>query len=247
MRVAFQSCITYILEHSQKYDKFHYFWCNHPRSRVHLLVDEMRRNVGETDVEMLRIRDPNAVEHWFLEYSDELYTFIYYRIGKDPDLAADLVEDTFMTALDNIKCYDPKRGSMFTWLRLLSRNCIKKSLRRRSQCSAYKQYWQRFDDTLVAGYSNLATEPLPGEVLERAETSELVQMTLTNMPDNYKRILKEYYYNEKSLKNIATILDITENAAKALLYRARMAFKTTFQTLAQLQTNPHLEKGAYDG
>jgi len=82
-------------------------------------MNEMNENLSEPDIEMLRTKQPIAIEHWFLKYADDLYTFIFYRIGKNHELAADLVEDTFMSALRNIERYDPIRGTMLTWLRLL--------------------------------------------------------------------------------------------------------------------------------
>jgi len=49
----------------------------------------------------------------------------------------------------------------------------------------------------LRAFEQIATEPLPDELIEKAETAELVQMTLANIPANYKYVLKEYYYRLK--------------------------------------------------
>lgn len=205
-------------------------------------MNRMNGNSSELDIKMLRIKQPIAIEHWYLKYADDLYTFIFYRIGKNHELAADLVEDTYMNALRNIERYDPKRGTMLTWLRLLSKNCIKKALKEKDRYSTYECYWQELDDKLTAGYKRFSDEPLPDEILEKNEVTELIQMALSNLPSNYKYILEEYYYHQKSLKTIAAFLSIKENAAKALLHRARIAFKTAFCTFTRSQLNPFIGK-----
>ena len=50
----------------------------------------------QSDVGRLLARDAEAVEKWFLTYSDTLYTFVYYRVGKDVDIAAEIVQETFV-------------------------------------------------------------------------------------------------------------------------------------------------------
>ena len=185
------------------------------------------------DLELLRNRQPEAVERWFQEHADAVYTFIFYRVGKDPDVATDVVQETFLTALRKIGEYDPGRGAMLAWLTYVSRNCIRKALKQAGRYKTYSELWEQIDRKLVAAYRELATAPLPEEVLEREETAELVHMTLSSIPGNYERALKRHYYQRQSLKEIARAEGMTEGAVKSLLHRARLAFKTAFQTFAE--------------
>lgn len=70
----------------------------------------------ERDLQRLLTRDVEAVEKWFRTYSDTLYTFAYYRVGKDAEAAAEVVQETFVQALRKIENYDSQRGSMLVWL-----------------------------------------------------------------------------------------------------------------------------------
>ncbi len=176
-------------------------------------------------------RCPEAIERWFKCYADSLYTFIYYRAAMDADCAAELVQETFLAALRQIDRYDPQKGSMFVWLTWLSKNHITRALRAKGRQIPYEQVWRDIDAGLLQAFQKIATEPLPDEILQRQETAQLVQMTLVNIPANYKAVLRARYYHKKSVEQIANCLGISEGAVRTLLHRARKAFAEAFVRL----------------
>lgn len=181
-------------------------------------------------LEQLRAGRPQAVQAWFESHADRIYTFAYYRTGKDEQAACDVVQETFMDAIRRIKQYDPERGSMDAWLTTLSRNFISRALKAKDM-SSLDQMWNRADGELLACFRRLATDPLPPEVLEKKETEYLVQMTLASIPGNYRTVLTLHYYRGLSLKDIASRANKSEGAIKVLLHRARQAFKEAFVRL----------------
>jgi RNA polymerase sigma-70 factor (ECF subfamily) len=187
----------------------------------------------EQELRPLRRRRPEAVERWFLEHADAIYTFVYYRLGRDPDSASDVVQETFLTALRDIDDFDPARGKMSTWLTLVSRNCIRRALRQRDRYRSDAAMWDRIDARLAAAYRELETAPLPDEILEMRETADLVRMALSHLPGNYRRALREHYCERRSLREIAASSGTTEGAVKSLLHRARLAFRAAFRTIAE--------------
>jgi len=197
----------------------------------------------ERDLQGLQIRDAKAVEKWFRTYADSLYTFIYYRVEKNSDVAAEVVQETFVQALRKIEKYDSRRGSMLVWLTYLCKNNIKKALRTRRRHITYEQTWQEIDRYLLRSYELIATEPLPDEILEKQETKELVQMTLANIPANYKLVLTEHYYQQKALREIAVSMGVSEAAVKVMLHRARNAFRAAFLRLLKSFDNPEISTG----
>jgi len=188
-------------------------------------------------------KDPKAIESWFHTYSDSLYTFVFYRVGRDNQLAADIVQETFLKALKDIQKFDPNRGSMFAWLTLLSKNFIKLAIKEKGRQISYDRIWQEIDSGLLTAFEQIATEPLPDEVIEKAETTQLVQMTLANIPANYKLVLRQYYYQLKPPKDIALAVGVSEGVIKMMLYRARQAFKAAFFKLEKSFNNPDLLEG----
>jgi RNA polymerase sigma-70 factor (ECF subfamily) len=183
------------------------------------------------DYRRLRLRDKEEIVRWFDAFSDPVYGFIFYRVGRDADLAGDVAQETFVTALEAIHRFDPGRGEMFPWLTHIARNCIRKALRRRRKDSALPDFWKNVDRQLIGMMTNLDSN-IPEELLERKETVEQVRMALTNLPYRYQAALRKRYYEELSLHEIAALEGINEGAAKVLLHRARQAFRTAFEAIS---------------
>lgn len=196
----------------------------------------------ESEADLLRRMrrgDEEALTAWFHLHADGVYGFAFYRVGRNPDLAAEVTQETFARALAKLSDFDAGRGPMIAWLCTLSRNCIRDALRQHGKGSL-AALWDSVDGALRRIHEELDRSPLGLEVVEAQETQELVQMTLTNLPQAYRAVLQAKYMDEKSLKRIAEERATTTDAIKGLLKRARRAFKQTFATLAD--TTPHLEE-----
>jgi RNA polymerase sigma-70 factor (ECF subfamily) len=189
----------------------------------------MEPELSESELEGLYIGEASAVDSWFRAYGDPLYTFIYYRVGADAELAADITQETFLKALGEIQEFDPRRGSMLAWLTTLSRNIMRKHIKDRS--TLYPNAPGVAGD-LVIIYEQIATQPLPDEVLELKETADLVRATLTTIPGNYNRLLCDHYFRRMDIRAISQLYRLSESAVKSQLHRARLAFKETFVRLA---------------
>jgi RNA polymerase sigma-70 factor (ECF subfamily) len=173
-----------------------------------------------------------AIGRFYDAHVDGLYAFVFYRVGRDAALAEDVVQETFTIALTKRESYDAARGSVASWLTVLSRNVIRDQLREHRRADALQATWERIDATLAQTFAAMAERPLPGEVLERAETRDLVHMAVANLPEQYRTALTRKYVDGESLETLASELGISVDAAKSLLARARRAFRDTFATLS---------------
>ena len=173
-----------------------------------------------------------AIGRFYDANVDGLYTFVYYRVGGDASLAEDVVQETFTIALARGDAYDPARGSVGSWLTVLSRNVIRDHVRAHRRTDELQATWERIDATLAQNFAAMAERPLPGEVLERAETRDLVHMAVAHLPEQYRTALTRKYVDGESLETLAGELGISIDATKSLLARARRAFRETFATLS---------------
>jgi RNA polymerase sigma-70 factor, ECF subfamily len=183
------------------------------------------------DFRKLRRRDGEEVDRWFNTFADPVYGFIFYRVGKDADLAGDVSQETFVTALETINQFDPDRGEMFPWLTYIARNCIRKALRKRGKDGTLPDFWEEVDRLLpksVVDEGNVLIE----EQLQKKETAELVRIAMTNLPLRYQLALRRHYFEELSLYEIAALEGSSEDAIKVLLHRARQAFRNAFETIS---------------
>jgi RNA polymerase sigma factor (sigma-70 family) len=133
---------------------------------------------------------------------------------------------------------------MLAWLTYIARNCIRRALERRGQYAGHATDWEEIDRKLLLACKELSAAPLPEEVLVRQETTELVHMALSNLPDNYQRALRRHYCDQWPLQEIARSEGVTEGAVKSLLHRARQAFKTAFQMFAETLDDRVSTRGA---
>jgi RNA polymerase sigma-70 factor (ECF subfamily) len=184
------------------------------------------------DLRAAREGDRAAISRFYDANVDGLYTFVFYRVGRDASLAEDVVQETFANALSRAAEYDPARGSVGSWLTVMSRNVIRDHMRAHKRSDELQAMWERIDATLAQTFAAMAVRPLPGEVLERDETRDLVHMAVANLPEQYRKALTRKYVDGESLETLAGELGISVDATKSLLARARRAFRETFATLS---------------
>lgn len=196
------------------------------------LLARWLRSGPQSDLHAARTGDRGAIARFYDAHVDGLYAFVFYRVGRDASLAEDVVQETFAVALARAGELDPARGSVRSWLTVLSRNVIRDHLRAHRRSDELQQTWERIDATLAQTFAAMAEQPLPGDVLERAETRDLVHMAVAHLPDQYRNALTRKYVDGETLETLAGELGISVDATKSLLARARRAFRDTFATLS---------------
>lgn len=196
------------------------------------LIARLFRAGPAGDLRAAQAGDRGAIARLYDAHVDGLYTFVYYRVGRDTTLAEDVVQETFARALTKQAEYDAARGSVGSWLTVLSRNVIRDHLRAHQRSDELATTWERIDATLAQTFAAMAERPLPGEVLERAETRDLVHMAVANLPEQYRTALTRKYVDGETLETLAGEFGISVDATKSLLARARRAFRDTFATVS---------------
>jgi RNA polymerase sigma-70 factor (ECF subfamily) len=194
------------------------------------LLSRLFRRGAPADLHAAASGDGDALARLYDSHVDGLYAFVFYRVGRDQSLAEDIVQETFTAALGKTQDYDAARGSVSSWLTTLSRNVIRDHLRAHHRADEVAERWDRIDASLSQLYDALERTPLPGDVLARAETRDLVTMTIAHLPESYRLALARKYVDDKSLEDLASEMGLSVDAAKSLLARARRAFKETFST-----------------
>ena len=142
------------------------------------------------------------------------------------------MQEAITVGLSRQADYSPERSSVGSWLTVLSRNVMRDHLRAHRRSDEMAQTWDKIDATLAQTFASMAEKPLPGEVLERAETRDLVHMAIANLPEQYRNALTRKYVDGETLETLASEFGISVDAAKSLLARARRAFRDTFATLS---------------
>lgn len=175
--------------------------------------------------------EPRAAEALLAAHLDPLYEFVHYRVGADVARVEDVVQDTFLVALQRMRAFDG-RSSLFTWLCGIAKNKIR-AARRKHAPRSLDDALENADPEIDAILSDVAREPLPDEVLDRAETRDLVGATLSSLSPDYRRVLLEKYVEGLSVSQIAGRAQKSEKATESTLTRARSAFARIFELVAK--------------
>ena len=144
----------------------------------------------------------------YQQYSQIIYYFLYIRCH-DPMLAEDLMQETFLKALESIDNYD---GSckISTWLCQIAKHLL-------------YQYWEK---------NNRAQLDELDEDLESRDDTELQAITkielmdvwdkVQKLPQDMRRVVELRSLSDLSYKEIGGILGKSENWARVTFYRAKM-------------------------
>jgi RNA polymerase sigma-70 factor (ECF subfamily) len=191
----------------------------------------------ETHTRDRRLRDrivsgeAGAAEALLAEHLDPVYRFVHYRVGGDRHSAEDLVQETFLSALQGIDGFDG-RSSLHTWICAIAKNKIRAARRVRAPVSL-EEALEDADPAIDAILAEIAREPLPDHALDRAETRDLVGATLSSLPPAYARALVQKYVEGRSVAELAEEQEKGEKAVESMLTRARTAFARVFELLAK--------------
>src|SRR5207248_3063267 len=122
--------------------------------------------------------------------------------------------------------------NIFPWLTGLARNEIHRALGREHAAVSLEVLWANMDKELLAFYARLDSEPFADELLQREETRELVNATMSQLPPHYREALEAKYVSCQSVRDLASSWHVSEKAVESQLTRARKAFRATFLSLS---------------
>ncbi len=179
--------------------------------------------------------DSGAVQMLIDEIVDPLYRFCFYRVDRNRHVCEDVVQETLILAIRDLSRYEPARadGNIFPWITGLARNEIQRVFARDKNTTSLQSLWEQMDEDLRQIFDRLESDPIGDQVLEREETREMVNITMSQLPPHYRQALEAKYVDCKSVRDIAAARSTTERAVESLLTRSRQAFREAFLALAR--------------
>ena len=174
--------------------------------------------------------DMHAIDHpelWVDRYGDLLYRFALARV-KDPSIAEDLVQETFLAALHSRERFEG-RSKARTWLIAILKHKIIDHIRKKTkeQISDQLENIAEIDEASFSENGKWHLHPNkwaihPDQVYQQKEFMETLYRCLAELPDRLSRafILREI--DQQSTAEICKALEITPTNSGVMLYRARM-------------------------
>jgi RNA polymerase sigma-70 factor (ECF subfamily) len=146
------------------------------------------------------------------EHLDALYRFALGLV-RDPDLAADLVQDTVVRAIEKGSQYRGD-GELLSWLRQVLHNLAMDRARRSRRevvVDDVEALWQADDYTVD-----------PAVVAGRLEDRDAVEDALVRLPFDHRTVVVLHDIEQWRVRQIAELQEISLPAAKQRLRRGRM-------------------------
>jgi RNA polymerase sigma-70 factor (ECF subfamily) len=162
--------------------------------------------------------DALAWRAWFAEHFDRLAAYARWRCGGLTDLADDVTQEAWVTAVRRLRSFDPEKGPFFAWLCGIASNAARNAIRARRR-------WRARFRALEAD-APATSDP---DAIARAER---VAAALAELPEHYEAVLRAKYLDQMAVDAIAKERGETPKAIESLLSRARQAFREAFEKTA---------------
>lgn len=151
------------------------------------------------------------------KYYDSIKRFVQFHI-KSMWIAEDIVQETFMKAHKNIESLNDTTKAR-PWIYKIAWNlCLNYFKKNRKEPEFL------LDENHLKSYiTDIQLR------LEQEEMGDCIHNKIKKLPNKLKQVLSLYQIEELSHKEIAEILDITQETSKTRLHRARKALKEILQ------------------
>jgi RNA polymerase sigma-70 factor (ECF subfamily) len=163
-------------------------------------------------------RSGNAFERLFEAHAEPLYAVLVYRTS-DPQLAEDLLADTFERALRSRSRFDPRRGTEKNWIYAIAVNLVRDQARRqRAERSALER---------VGAHERRWTHDGEFGVVE---DRDLLGRALIELSDDEREAIALRFGSDLKVREVAQVLGDRESAVEKRISRALQKLREALQS-----------------
>lgn len=212
-----------------------------PTGRELVVTESSARRYALRDPDvrlMLEVRDDNAAafEELMLRYQGKVVTFLEHATG-NRDLAEDLAQDVFLRMYRARKRYVP--GAKFsTWLFTIANNVYLNALRsraRRHEVNLDSRESGPMGVRPLEAMVMASSGQIPARAIDKAEARQVVHMAIQALNERQRIAVLLSKFEGMSYAEIAETMDLSVQAIKSLLSRARSNLKEVLE--------PYLDRG----
>ncbi|MFT6924176.1 MAG: RNA polymerase sigma-70 factor (ECF subfamily) [Crocinitomicaceae bacterium] len=143
-------------------------------------------------------------------YFDQIFRFVFKRLGGNEDVAGDLTQQTFIKAMANLEKYEDRGFPFSSWLYRIAQNEVSMFFRQEKKNISVSIDENRLQD--MAGEANLSSHM-------SVEQQEMLVECVNGLKPEQQDLIELRFFQAMSFKEIAEIYDITEANAKMRTYR----------------------------
>lgn len=162
-------------------------------------------------------RDSAALRALYMSHNVRIYRFVLH-LARNETLAEDVVSETFMKVWRKASSFEGN-SRVSTWLLTIARNEAISVLRRKTEAP--------LDEKAAAEQEDESdTQEV---VTAKKDKSAIMRACIDKLSDAHREIIDLVYYQDRSVAEIAHILDIPENTVKTRMFHARKQLSEHFR------------------
>ena len=181
----------------------------------------------------------NALDprNWVSRYADYLYSFAAFRI-KDQDMARDLVQETFLAALERLENFEG-RGSEKTWLTAILKNKVIDVYRSRSSgfgknivqsgAEATDDFFNQDDGHWNEQHSPAELGIQAPDALENKEFQRILKACMTKLPALWLSVFSRKHIDEAPTELICSELKLSSSNFWVIIHRTKLSLRACLQ------------------
>jgi len=167
----------------------------------------------------LKRRDPDALSQVFTDHADKIYRLAVSQLHNEQS-ADGVVQDTFMKLIEHIDGFDG-RAQIGTWLyRVAYNECMMRLRGQRPQVD-----FDSVDETGVMPEILIDWRELPERMVSSSEAMAEVEKAIAELSPALRAVFILRDVEALSVKEAASVLDISPSAVKVRLHRARLLLR----------------------
>ncbi len=155
--------------------------------------------------------------------------FVYRTIKiliKDEDTIYDILQDTYVKAFTRLdQLQDAEK--LIPWLKMIANNRAKDWLKKSKPVFFTDISGGEEEDSIPfeEAIEDVRSDTNPEMSMDEKEVRRLVMKILDQLPEDQRLVIGMFYYEEMSVKDIANVLEVSENTVKSRLSYGRRKIK----------------------
>lgn len=174
-----------------------------------MATDSAVRNL----VKKAKSRDPDAFGVLYDEYVDQIFRYIYYKVGNFAE-SQDLTGQTFLKAFENIDSYEVRDVAFSSWLYRIAHNLVVDYFRKESK---------RENVPIDQQPPTPSNRGNPVDVVMAEMDSERLYQAMQKLTHNQREVLVLKFIDNLSNNQVSEIMGISVGAVKSTQKRGLLS------------------------
>lgn len=169
-----------------------------------------------------------SIKSWVELYSDQLYTWAFYKTS-DKETAEDLVQETFLAAINSFERFEGKSEPK-TWLLSILKNKIADHFRKVYRSNAnntisFSQFFDDNEDWVPEQRPQQWKEDEEQHLLDNPDFNKTFTLCLDKLPANGKASIVLKYIEDKDSSTICQELQIAPTNYWQIIHRSKLQLR----------------------